>query len=175
MRCRTATCCISGLPIELEKHVSEFKYYWEDFRPGETAQFGAYLVTREEILEFASEYDPQPIHLDDEAAKKSIVGGLCASGWHSCAMVMRMMCDEYLLDTACLGGLGIEDARWRAPVRPGDILSATRLCVESRASKTRPEVGITNFRHTAINQHGEVKLIIQGPMMLFRRVPGVEA
>jgi len=154
----------------------EPKYYWEDFKIGEVAKFGAYHVTKEEIIEFASTYDPQTIHLDEEAAKHSIVGGLCASGWHTCAMVMRMMCDEYLVASAGMGGLGINDARWRAPVRPDEILSVERVCLESRLSKSRPDRGILNFRHTASNQRGEVKLIIEGPMMMLaRRFPGQEA
>ncbi len=151
------------------------KYYWEDFEPGEVVKFGAYRVTKEDIIAFASVYYPQPIHLDEEAAKHSIVGGLCASGWHSCAMVMRMMCDHYLLDSASLGGLGIEEARWRAPVRPGETLSLEREVVERRPSKSKPYRGITVFRHTASNQHGEVKMIIQGPVLLGRRFPGQEA
>ncbi len=155
--------------------MSEPKYYWEDFKTGEVVKFGAYRVTKEEIIEFASVYDPQPIHLDEEAAKHSIVGGLCASGWHSCAMAMRMMCDEYLIDSAGMGGLGIDDARWRAPVRPGEILSVERECLERRASRSRPEMGITVFRHSISNQDGEVKMIMQGAMAFARRFPGEAA
>lgn len=151
------------------------KYYWEDFKPGEVANFGSYLVTKEAIIEFASVYDPQPIHLDEEVAKHSIVGGLCASGWHTCAMTMRMMCDEYLIDSAGMGGLGLDDARWRAPVRPGEILSVKRECIERRASRSRPEMGITVFSHTLSNQHGEIKMIMQGAMAFARRHPGTEA
>jgi len=151
------------------------KYYWEDFVPGEVVRFGAYHVTKEEIIAFASEYDPQLMHIDEEAAKNTFIGGLCASGWHSCAMAMRMMCDGYLLESASMGGPGIDESKWRAPVRPGDILSMTRECLERRVSKSRPEMGLTKCRHTMSNQHGEVKMIIEGSMMFARRHPGVEA
>lgn len=152
----------------------EIKYYWEDFAPGEMAQFGEYHVTKEEIIEFASEYDPQLMHIDEEAAKKTFIGGLCASGWHSCAMAMRMMCDHYLLESAGMGSPGLDESKWRAPVRPGDILSITRECLERRASQSNPEMGLTRFRHTMRNQHGEVKMIIEGNLMFARRHPGAE-
>ena len=147
------------------------KYYWEDFVPGEPHTFGAYAITKEEIIEFAREYDPQPIHLDEEAAKNSITGGLCASGWQSCAIVMRMMCDEYLLNSSSMAGFGIDEAKWRIPVRPGDILSVTREVLSSRTLKSRPDAGLVLFRHTAANQHGEVKVIIEGKVMFGRRHP----
>ncbi len=152
--------------------MTEIKYYWEDFVPGEEVHFGAYPVTREEIIEFASEYDPQLMHIDEEAAKKTFVGGLCASGWHTCAMGMRMMCDNYLLQSASMGSPGLDDSKWRAPVRPGEILSMTRVCLERRVSKSRPEMGLTLLRHTMTNQHGEVKMIIEGNLMFARRTPG---
>jgi len=154
--------------------MTEPKYYWEDFVPGEVVKFGAYAVTKEEIITFASEYDPQPMHIDEEAAKKTFIGGLCASGWHSCAMAMRMMCDHYLLQSAGMGAAGVDDSKWRAPVRPGEILSMQRECLERRVSKSRPEMGLTKFRHTMTNQHGEVKMIIEGSMMFARRHPGAE-
>lgn len=154
--------------------MSEKKYYWEDFVPGEVATFGAYHVTKEEIVEFASVYDPQLMHTDEEAAKKTFMGGLCASGWHTCAMSMRMMCDHYLLDAASMGSPGLDDNKWRAPVRPGDILSMTRECLDRRASQLRPEMGLTRMRHTVTNQHGEVKMILEGSLLFGRRHPGAE-
>jgi len=155
-------------------HKMEIKYYWEDFVPGEVAQFGNYPVTKEEIIEFAGEYDPQPMHIDEEAAKKSFMGGLCASGWHSCAMAMRMMCDHFIFETAGMGAPGVEYTKWRAPVHPGDILSLKRECLERRASKSRPEMGLTRFRYTMTNQNGEEKMITEGLMMIARRNPGAE-
>ena len=148
------------------------KYYWEDFSVGETVEFGRKLVTKEEILEFASEFDPQPFHLDEEAAEQSILGGLCASGWHSCAMMMRMMCDGYILESASLGAPGVEEVRWRKPVYVNDILRARRTCLESRASKSRPEMGLTKFRTEMLNQMDEVVMTMEGWAMYGRRHPG---
>ena len=100
------------------------RYYWEDFPAGLVRDIGSFAVTREAVLAFAHEFDPQPFHTDDEAAQASLFGGLCASGWHTCAMAMRLMCDSYLLEAASLGSPGIETLRWLKPVFPGDTLVA---------------------------------------------------
>lgn len=148
------------------------KYYWEDFRLGETVTFGAKHVTKEEIIEFASEFDAQPFHLDEEAAKASILGGLCASGWHTCAMLMRMMCDGYILESASLGAPGVDEVRWKKPVYVDDVLRVRRTCVERRASKSRPEMGLTKFLIEMLNQRDEVVLTSLGWAMYGRRHPG---
>ena len=148
------------------------KYFWEDFRVGEAVEFGEKHVTREEIIAFASEFDPQPFHLDEEAAKASILGGLCASGWHTCAMVMRMMCDGYILESASLGAPGVDEVRWRKPVYVDDTLRLRRTCLEARASKSRPDMGLTKFRTEALNQKDEVVMIMEGWAMYGRRKPG---
>lgn len=153
----------------------EPKYYWEDFPVGETVEFGRKHVTKEEILEFASEFDPQPFHLDEEAAKQSILGGLCASGWHSCAMAMRMMCDGYILESASLGAPGVDEVRWKKPVYVDDVLRLRRTCVERRTSKSRPEMGLTKFRTEVLNQKDEVVMTMEGWAMYGRRHPGAEA
>lgn len=155
--------------------MTKTKYYWEDFAPGEVAEFGHYPVSSEEIIAFASEYDPQTMHIDAEAAKKTFIGGLCASGWHSCAMAMRMICDHYLLQSANPGLPGVEESKWRAPVRPGDILTMKRECLSRRPSGAHREMGITRFRHTMANQHGEVKMIFEGEMTFTRRNSALEA
>lgn len=147
------------------------KYYWEDFAPGDVAEFGHYAVSSEEIIAFASEYDPQTMHIDAEAAKKTFIGGLCASGWHSCAMAMRMICDHYLLDSASPGLSGIEESKWRAPVRPGDVLTMKRECLARGPSDSRSGMGVARFRHTMTNQHGEVKMILEGEISFARRGP----
>lgn len=148
------------------------KYFWEDFRPGETIEFGSKRVTRDEILEFAGEFDPQPFHLDEEAARNSILGGLCASGWHSCAMLMRMLCDEFILDAASLGAPGVDEVRWKKPVYVDDVLSVKRTCVDRRASKSRPEMGLTRFSYEVFNQKHEVVMTMIGWAMYGRRHPG---
>ena len=150
-------------------------YYWEDFAVGETVEIGTKHVTRDEIIAFASEFDPQPFHLDEEAAKASILGGLCASGWHSCAMVMRMMCDGFLLETASLGAPGVEEARWSKPVYVGDRLTAKATCLASRASASRPAMGLIQFLWEAFNQKGELVASLRSWSMLQRRQPGEAA
>lgn len=155
--------------------MTEPKYFWEDFKVGESVEFGSKHVTREEILEFAGEFDPQPFHLDEEAAKKSILGGLCASGWHSCAMLMRMMCDAFILDSASLGAPGVDEVRWSKPVYVDDVLTVKRTCVDRRASKSRPEMGLTRFSYEVFNQKRETVMTMVGWAMYGRRRPGAEA
>ncbi len=147
-------------------------YFWEDFAVGETVEIGTKHVTRDEIIAFASEFDPQPFHLDEEAAKASILGGLCASGWHSCAMVMRMMCDGFLLETASLGAPGVEEARWSKPVFADDVVTLHRTCLASRASSSRPELGLVRFEWRLVNQRGETPVTMTNWLMLRRRHPG---
>jgi acyl dehydratase len=147
----------------------EPKYYWEDFKVGETLEFGNERVTRDEILEFAGEFDPQPFHLDEAAAKASILGGLCASGWHTSAIVMRMMCEGYLLDSAAMGSPGVEEARWSKPVYVDDVLTVRRTCLDRRVSASRPEMGLTHFRCETRNQHGDTVMTTTFWMMFRRR------
>ena len=132
--------------------------FWEDFSVGETVAFGRKQVTREEIIAFASEFDPQPFHLDEAAAKETLLGGLAASGWHSCAMLMRLICDDYLSEAAGMGGAGVEDVRWLKPVRPGDVLTCRRTCLEARGSQSRPQMGIVKLHYEVENQHSEVAM-----------------
>ena len=145
--------------------------WWEDFVPGSTREFGGRLVTREDILRFAREYDPQPFHVDEAAAERSLFGGLAASGWHTCALVMRMMCDAYLLDAASLGSPGLDQIRWLAPVRPGDTLSVRLEVLSARPMKSRPGVGLVQSRWTALNQRGEAVMSMEGWAMFRRRDP----
>ncbi len=114
---------------------------FEDFPPGHFGTFGPRRVTREEILAFAAEFDPQPMHLDEEAAKRTMLKGLSASGWHLCSIMMRMMCDGYIGRTASLGSPGVNEVRWLAPLRPGDDLTLDVEVTEARVSRSRPETG----------------------------------
>ena len=147
-----------------------YRYYWEDFPVGHQMDFGGTPVSREAVIAFASQFDPQPFHLDDEAAQHSLFGRLCASGWHTCAMTMRMMCDGYLLETASLGSPGIDALRWLKPVYPGDTLHVRLEVLEARAMASKPQVGLTKSRWTVSNQHGEPVLTMEGWGM-FRRRP----
>lgn len=130
--------------------------YWEDFEPGRTLPLGEKTVTREEIVAFAAEFDPQPFHLDEAAARETMLGGLAASGWHTCAMLMRMLCDGLLNRAHALGSPGLDEVKWMKPVRPGDMLRAQYTCLESRPSGSRPEVGICKFLYEVFNQEDEL-------------------
>jgi acyl dehydratase len=125
--------------------------HFEDFPVGQVYEFGNYLVTVQEIISFAREFDPQPFHIDEEAAKASLFGGLCASGWHVCAIIMRMMVDGYYGRTASMGSTGIDEVKWLKPVRPGDRLSCRRTTLEARVSAKRPEMGIVKMRFEIFN------------------------
>ena len=127
--------------------------YFEDFQPGQTSQFGAYQVTEEEIIEFASKYDPQFFHLDQEAAKESLFGGLCASGWHTAAMFMRMLIDSLPEKHGSLGSPGINNLKWLKPGYPGYILSVKSCVKSSRLSESKARVGLICVNYEIVNQH----------------------
>ena len=151
------------------------RYYWEDFPVGRVREFGGMLVTREAIVEFARAYDPQPFHLDEAAAATSLFGRLAASGWHTCAMAMRMMCDDYLLESSSLGSPGLDSLRWTQPVFPGDTLSVRLTTLESRPMASRPTVGLVLSKWEVLNQQQVVVLTMQGWGMFGRRAPAAEA
>lgn len=142
---------------------------FEDFVVGQVREFGGRTVGKDEILQFAAAYDPQPLHLDEAAAEASVLGGLSASGWHTCAMVMRMMCDDYLLNSTSQGSPGIDNLRWLRPVRPGDILRVRMTVLEARESKSRPQIGLIRSSWAVFNQHGEQVLSMEGWGMFGRR------
>jgi len=146
------------------------RIFWEDLPVGLVREFGAYHVTREAVLAFAREFDQQPFHLDDAAAEASLFGRLAASGWHTCAMAMRIMCDGYLLEAASLGSPGIENLKWLKPVYPGDTLSIRLSVLESRPMASRPGIGLTRSHWDVINQAGDIVLTMEGWGM-FRRRP----
>lgn len=125
---------------------------FEDFHEGQVFDCGAYRVSREEIFEFAREFDPQPHHLDEEAATQSILKGLSASGWHVCAVAMRLFTDGLLLKTANLGGTGVEDCRWMRPMRPDDLVRLEAQVVQTRASKSKPGIGYVTFDWRLFNE-----------------------
>jgi len=143
--------------------------WWEDFKVGERSEMGRHTFDAEEIVAFARQFDPQPFHLDADAAKQTPFGGLIASGWHTCAVGMRLMVEHYVGKTASLGSPGIEDIRWLKPVRPGDTISYSRTVIESRASASRRDVGLVKHRWEAVNQAGETVLTMEGWGMFGRR------
>ena len=121
--------------------------FLEDFIVGDSGWFGSYEVTRDEVIEFATKYDPQPFHLSEEAGKAMHFGGLCASGWHTCAMVMRMTVDHMVEGNGSLGSPGIDELRWIKPVFPGDTLRIKSTVLDVRPSKSRPNMGIVNLHN----------------------------
>jgi acyl dehydratase len=147
------------------------RFYWEDFPVGEVREFGRYEVTRDAVLAFAGEFDPQPFHLDDAAAEASLFGRLAASGWHTCAMAMRMLCDGYLLEAASLGSPGVDKLSWLKPVFPGDVLHVRLEVLEARPMASRGSVGLVRSRTTVLNQKDEAVLTMEGIGMFRRRMP----
>lgn len=148
-------------------------YYWEDLDLGFTETFGPIEVDREEVLAFAGRYDPQPFHLDEEAAAQTHFGRLAASGWHSCAMMMAAMVERWQAtpgwQESSLGAMGIDELRWRRPVFPGDTLRGTSELIEKIESRSRPEMGIVKWRTRLVNQHDEEVLSLVSIAMRKRR------
>jgi acyl dehydratase len=143
--------------------------YFEDFKPGEVAELGSHTITKDEIIAFARQFDPQTFHLDEEAARQTIFGGLIASGWHTGSLVMRLFCDGVIKDTASLGSPGVDEMRWIKPVRPGDTLSLRMTVTECLPSRSKPDRGIVRSLLELRNQHGEVAVSIKGMNLVRRR------
>jgi acyl dehydratase len=151
---------------------SASKRYWEDFAPGLVIEHGPRRVTREEILEFAAEFDPQPFHLDETAARATMLGGLCASGWHSCCILMRMAADGFVLNSSSMGAPGVDEVRWLAPIRPGDDLTLRATVLSTRTSASRPDMGIVNVLLELFAASGRCVMSLKAPLMFGRRTPG---
>ncbi|WP_371346934.1 MaoC family dehydratase [Ancylobacter sp. IITR112] len=146
--------------------------FWEDFQEGQEATCGRYVVGREEILAFARDYDPQPIHLMDAAAEATHLGGLAASGWHLCCIFMRLAADGFLTRSDCLGSPGLEEVRFLKPVHPGTVLSLRRRVLDTRTSRSRPDMGLVTFRFELIDTAGAVMADLVGTILFGRRNPG---
>ena len=145
--------------------------YLEDLEIGQKASFGAYAVTREEVLAFASAYDPQPFHLSDEAAAKTYFGKIAASGWHTCAMTMRMLVDNGRhVPMASLGSPGVDELRWLKPVYPGDTLRVETEIVDVTPSRSKPDIGTFKSEVTVLNQD-DVAVMQMKTIVLIRRRP----
>lgn len=154
--------------------MSEIAYWWEDMTPGRRFDLGSKTVTAEEIVEFAEEFDPQPFHLSVEAGEASILGGLSASGWHSCAMFMRLYYDNLLHHSSSEGSPGVDFVEWRKPVLAGDTLTGVAEVIETRPLKSRPGIGLVKLRHEVRNQRGELVMAMENPG-LFRMRAGAAA
>lgn len=153
----------------------EKKWAYEDLTEGSEIVLGSKLVTAEEIVDFATQFDPQPMHLDEEAGKASILGGLAASGWHTCALFMRMMYDGFLADSTSEGAPGLGYTRWKRPVLAGDRVSARSVVIAQRRSRSRPSIGLVTCRHELTNQRGELVMEFENTGMFRLRSPEATA
>ena len=147
-------------------------WYFEDFTAGLEICLGQRHVTEEEIIAFATDFDPQPFHIDHQAAGKTIFKGVIASGWHTCSMMMRLVVDNLLRHSSSMGSPGLDSIRWIKPVRAGDTLNLTYQVKEVRASTSKPDRGIVISVWRVSNQHGEVVTTVEGMGMFGRRPAG---
>ena len=145
------------------------KIYFEDIAVGDKTTSDSKTITKEKILDFARKYDPQPFHIDEEAAKNSIYGGIIASGWHTVSILMRLLVDSMTNDRAGLGSPGCDDLRWVRPVRPGDTLHFEATIIEARKSETRPDMGIVRSQVKLFNQKDEIVLSMKSIGMVKTR------
>lgn len=146
--------------------------YFEDFEPGQVLELGSHTVSEDEIVDFARRFDPQPFHVDPEAAAGSVFGGLIASGWHTGAMWMRLYVDAMLGSSSGQGSPGIEELRWLAAVRPGDTLHGRLTVLETTPSERRPDRGTIRIRAEMVNQDGVTVLSMVSRGHFGRRPPG---
>ena len=146
--------------------------WFDDIRVGDVSEFGDHLMTEEAIRAFATDYDPQPFHIDEAAAGRSIFGGLIASGWHTGSVVMRMMVDHYLSPESSMGSPGIDELRWIVPVRPGDRLRVRITVLSAVASRSKPDRGIVHSQTEVLNQKDQVVMTLKGMGMIRRRPAG---
>ena len=151
------------------------KLYFEDFSVGQVAAYGPRQVSREEIIAFAAQFDPQPMHLDEEAARHTMLGGLSASGWHTCGIMMRLIADGFLADAASMGSPAIDEVNWLKPVRPGDALTVRGTVQSVRASQSKPDRGFVAFLWEVFNDRDERVMTMTCPQMFLRRYPGMPA
>ena len=145
--------------------------WWEDMQPGSVRELGTATVRAEEVKAFARQYDPQPFHLDEEAGRRSMFGALCASGWQTCGLAMRLTVNNLLRLTDSKGSPGLESLKWLKPVYPGDLLSLRHTIVESRALRKRPDTGMVRARWEMFNQHGDKVMEMEGYGFFGRREP----
>ena len=145
--------------------------WFEDYIVGTTTEHGSIRVDEEELVDFGRRFDPQPFHVDPDAAAAGPYGGLIASGWHTCALMMRLLADEYLSPVSSLGSPGIDELRWIAPVRPGDELSLRTTVEEARLSRSKPDRGLLRTRVELVGHSGDVVLRLVAMNLVRTRLP----
>jgi len=148
------------------------EFYFENYVPGIVREFGSITVSESEIVDFGKRYDPQDFHVDPVAAANGPFGGLIASGWHTCALMMRMFADNYLSKVSSLGSPGIDELRWLKPVRPGDTLRVRASVLETKRSRSKPDRGIVHTLTEVLNQNGEVVLSAKAMTLIRCRTSG---
>ena len=150
----------------MEKSMQIFKYYWEDFSDNEKVFLGRYSVSEKEILEFGIKYDPQYFHTDPILAKQSNFGGLIACGWHTCSIMMRLMCEKFLVDTSSMGSPGVDNLRWLLPLKPGDIIRGYWELLDKRELRSKEDLGILKASVWGINQDDQCIITMEPTLML---------
>jgi len=143
--------------------------FWEDFKPGRVFEHGPRRLPRDEMIAFAAEFDAQPMHLDEAAARETMLGGLAASGWYLCCILMRMSADAFVLDSSSMGAPGVDEVKWLKPVRPDDELRLRATVLDARASKSRPDMGLVRFGFELFNAAGEKVMTLTTSLMMGRR------
>lgn len=155
--------------------MTDKRWAFENFVEGATIPLGEKLVLAEEIKDFAGQFDMQPMHLDEEAGKASILGGLSASGWHTVSMFMRLICDHFLLDSTSQGAPGVEYLKWKKPVLAGDTIRGEVTILATRRSASRPQLGFVTFRNSLYNQRDDLVLEFSNTGMFLLRNPELVA
>ena len=136
--------------------------YYEDLEIGQKIKLGSINISKKEIISFAKKFDPQPFHTNEIKAKESIFGGLCASGWHTCSLFMRILYDGFLINSAALGSPGMDAIRWLKPLRPGDTITGIGEVIKKRPSKSRPEIGSLIINYEVFNKNNELIMTLIG-------------
>lgn len=147
------------------KNIPLKERWFEDYSAGEVFEFGEHYVTESEVVSFANQYDPQFFHVNAEAAKTSLYGGLIASGWMTTAIAMRMMCANFIPMESALGSPGVDELRWLHPVRPGDTLRMRAIVLKTQRSRSKPDRGVVTIRQQVINHHGQIVMRLEGKSM----------
>jgi acyl dehydratase len=142
---------------------------FEDFHSGRVFEHGPRRLPREEMIAFAAEFDPQPMHLDETAARATMVGGLAASGWYACCILMRMSTDAFVNNSTSMGAPGVDEVKWLAPIRPDDEITLRATVLDTRVSNSRPEMGFVRFNFELFNGAGERVMTLVTSLMLGRR------
>ena len=146
--------------------------YWEDFTPGRVFEHGPRPLPRDEMIAFAAEFDPQPMHLDEAAARDTMLGGLAASGWYLCCILMRMCADAFVLDSSSMGAPGVDEVKWLLPIRPDEELRLRATVLDARASKSRRDMGFVRFDFELFNAKGQRAMVLTTSLMMGRRGAG---